>query len=232
MSSFLKKVFGSAPVPPAEPEKTPDEQAREWRRQLAAEMRRTDTQIRKIKQEEQKVVVEMKKAAKTGDQFAVKTLAKHVLHARKSVKQLLTAKTQMNSISMQLQHQAATMKSVGVMSKSTEIMMGMNELMNISDMRQVMMNMSKEMMKSGLIDEMVEEGLEDALGDVEEEELDEEVNKVIADVMTDKLKGTRVTGSRLPQKQKVDEEVEEAAEEEEENDEELMAKYNALRGKA
>eukprot|EP00388_Colpodella_angusta_P019512 GDKJ01048845.1.p1 GENE.GDKJ01048845.1~~GDKJ01048845.1.p1 ORF type:complete len:191 (+),score=47.17 GDKJ01048845.1:52-573(+) len=173
----------------------------------------------------------MKKAAKSGDQFAVKTLAKHVLHARKSVKQLLTGKTQMNSISMQLQHQAATLKAVGVMNKSTEIMAGMNALMNIGDMREAMMNMSREMMKSGLIDEIMEDGLEDALGDVEEEELDEEVNKVIADVMTDKLKGTRVAGSRLPQKQKVaEQEVE--AEEEEENDEELMAKYNALRGKA
>ena len=236
--SFLKKLFGggedAAPTiieQIVEPPKTPEEIAKQWRRDLTREGRRTDSQILKIKQEEKKIVIEMKKAAKMGDQFALKTLAKNVLHSRKAVKQLMTAKAQMNSVSMQLQHQMATIKMMGVMNKSTEIMAGMNQLVNIVEVRETMMTMSKEMMKAGLIEEMMDETIEDALGDVEEEELDEEVDKVIADVMTDKLKGTRVTGSRLPQKQAATED-EVAEEEVEEDDDELMAKYNALRGKA
>lgn len=238
--SFLKKIFGSssaAEEKPSiveqiiEPPKTPEEIAKQWRRDLAREARRTDAQVQKIKQEEKKITIEMKKAAKMGDQYALKTLAKNVLHSRKACKQLMTAKAQMNSVSMQLQHQLATMKMMGVMSKSTEIMQGMNQLVNITEVRETMMTMSKEMMKAGLIDEMMDETIEDALGDVEEDELDEEVDKVIADVMTDKLKGTRVVGGRLPQKQAAVEDEVEEEEAVEENEDELMAKYNALKTK-
>lgn len=236
--SFLKKIFGSsADDKPSiveqivEPPKTPEEIAKQWRRELTREARRTDTHVQKIKQEEKKIAIEMKKAAKMGDQYALKSLARNILHSRRACKQLMTAKAQMNSVSMQLQHQLATMKMMGVMSKSAEIMQGMNQLVNIAEVRENMMTMSKEMMKAGLIEEMMDETIEDALGDVEEEELDEEVDKVIADVMTDKLKGTRVTGSRLPQKQAATDEVEEEAAEEEENDDELMAKFNALKSK-
>jgi len=69
----------------------------------------------------------------------------------------------------------------GAMQRSTQVMQVMNQLCRMPQMQQVMMAMSKEMMRAGLIEEM----MDDALGQGEEEEeeaADEEVERAFAEV--------------------------------------------------
>lgn len=221
-----------------QPKKSPEEQAKEWKRELASEKRKIDTQIRRIRLEEAKVVKAAKQAAKQ-DPVALRMLAKQILHSRKAVNRLITAQTQMNSVSMQLQNQVSQMKVMGSLSKSTEIMSQMNSLTRCSEVRQVAMTMSREMTKAGLIDDMMTEVMDDAMGsDVEEDELDEEVAKVVEEMMTTKMAGARVGQSKLPQAAAATQQQEEGAEDEvaeEEDDAEIdamMNKYKALRGDA
>jgi charged multivesicular body protein 3 len=224
---MIARLFG-------QPKKSPEEQAKEWKRELQAEKRKIDTDIRKIRMEEQKVVKAAKQAAKQ-DPVALRMLAKQILHSRKAVNRLITTQTQMNSVCMQLQNQMSQIKVMGSLAKSTEVMSQMNSLAKCSEIRQVALSMGREMTKAGLIDEMVSDVIDGALDeDVEEDELDDEVAKVVEEMMATKMAGARVGQSKLPQPQaQAQAEGEDEVEEEEDAEvDEMMNKYKALRGDA
>mmetsp|Transcript_50253 Transcript_50253/g.57819 ORF Transcript_50253/g.57819 Transcript_50253/m.57819 type:complete len:227 (-) Transcript_50253:43-723(-) len=224
MSSIVQALFGP-------PKKSPEEQAKEWIRQLHTEARKVDSQIRKITVAEKKCMMSAKQAAKKDDNVAVRMLSREILHSRKAVKRLYTAKAQMNSVAMQLQQQNSQLKLTGAIQKSTQIMSSMNQLMKVGEIQQIMMGMSKEMTKAGLIDEMVSDTLDSALGDDDnEDELDEEVSKVVQEVVQQKLTGAHVGVGKIPSGKQAVAAVEDAEEAEDDAEaDELMAKFQALR---
>jgi charged multivesicular body protein 3 len=114
----------------------------------------------------------------------MRVLAKEVVSSRKTVSRLYQNKAQMNSVSMMLSEQLATVKSVGHLTKSTEVLKAMNALARNKAANDTMREMSKEMMKSGLVEELVEEAFEDMNGGAEdvEEESESELNKVLAEI--------------------------------------------------
>ena len=105
------------------------------------------------------------------------------------------------------------MKLAGSIESSTEVMKTMSGLMRIPEMQRTMTNMSKEMMKMGIIEEMMEDTFDSVLEDVDEGKLqldflififkcilivfeifclgvvDEEVEKVLFEVTKGKLEG-------------------------------------------
>lgn len=200
----------------------PEEVVKQWARTMRNEQRKIELQIAKIRREEQKVKVSMKAAAKKDDQVAVRMLAKELLHSRKAVNRLYTACAQMSSVSMQLQNQATQIKLAGTMQKSGEVMKEMNALVNVKQVRDTMMHMSKEMSKAGLIEEMMNDAIDDALDeDISDTELENEVNRVVVEVTQSQMEGARVGTSRLPAAQP---QVGEGGEEDE-----LTQRLNALR---
>lgn len=58
----------------------------------------------------------------------MKLLAKEVISSRKTTGRLYQNKAQMNSVSMMLSEQLATLRSVGHLTKSTEVLKCMNGL--------------------------------------------------------------------------------------------------------
>lgn len=56
---------------------------------------------------------------------------------------------------------AATLRVAGSLAKSTEVMQAMQRLVRIPEVAQTMQDMSKEMMKAGIIEEMLDETFED-----------------------------------------------------------------------
>ena len=84
----------------------PKEQIREVQRKMREEQRRIDRDIREIAREEAKVKLEIKNLAKRGGyDSAIRSLAKELVGSKKAVAKLYMAKTQLNSISMQLRSQ-------------------------------------------------------------------------------------------------------------------------------
>ena len=113
----------------------------------------------------------------------MRLLAKEIVASRRTVARLHENKAQMNSVSMMLTEQLATVRSVGHLEKSTEVLSAMNGLVRNADVRDSMREMSKEMAKSGLIEELVNDALEDINGvDDLEAETDAEVNKILAEL--------------------------------------------------
>ena len=73
--------------------------------------------------------------------------------------------------------------AVGHLTKSTEVLKCMNGLVKNKQVCETMREMSKEMMKSGLIEEMVNDVFEEANGVEDmEAETEAEVNKVLAEI--------------------------------------------------
>ena len=73
-------------------------------------------------------------------------------------------------------------KVCGSIKSSSDIMKMMNDMTRVPEMRATMMEMSREMMKAGIMEEMMDDTLS-ALDDEDlEEEADDEVNKVLSEI--------------------------------------------------
>ncbi|CAG2058246.1 unnamed protein product, partial [Timema podura] len=128
--------------------------------------------------EEDKVKRSLKEAAKKGDKGVCTILAKEVIRARKAVNKIHTSKAHLNSIMLQMKNQSATLRVAGALQKSTEVMQAMQNLVRVPEVAAAMRELSKEMMRAGIIEEMLEETM-DTMEDPEEmeEEAGEEVDK-------------------------------------------------------
>ncbi|XP_033231587.1 charged multivesicular body protein 3 [Belonocnema kinseyi] len=164
-------------------EKNPKEMVQEWSHKLRKEGYSIDRQVRAIEREEDKVKRSLKDAAKKGDRDVCKILAKEVVRARKACGKLHTSKAHLNSVSLQLKNQLATIRVAGSVSKSTEVMQAMQSLVKVPEVAATMRELSKEMMKAGIIEEMMDETME-SIEDSEdmEEEADEEVDKILWEI--------------------------------------------------
>ncbi|KAL3863302.1 hypothetical protein ACJMK2_005067 [Sinanodonta woodiana] len=161
-------------------EKSPKDMVNDWTHTLRKEGYGLERQIKSIQREEEKTKRHLKEAAKKGEKAACTILAKEILKSRKAVNKLYAAKAQLNSISMNMKNQLATLRLAGALEKSTVVMKSMQSLIKVPEIMATMREMSKEMMKAGIIEEMLEdtmEGLEDQ--DELEEEAQEEVDKVL-----------------------------------------------------
>eukprot|EP00958_Prasinococcus_capsulatus_P010116 scaffold990_cov393-Prasinococcus_capsulatus_cf.AAC.16 len=116
-------------------------------------------------------------------------------------------------------------KAVGQLQKSTEVMQLVSGLVKVPELNQTMMELSKEMMKAGLIEETINDTLESTLDyDDIEEETDEEVAKIMQEIAGD-------VGIQLPSpgKEPVGRQEEVVEEEEESELDELRARLDAVR---
>lgn len=138
-----------------------------------------DRQVRAIKNEEEKVKRSLKQAASKGDKDTCTILAKEIVRSRKATNRIYTTKAHLNSVQLQMKNQLATLRVAGALSKSTEVMQAMQNLVRITEVAGVMREMTKEMTKAGIIEEMLDETME-SIEDTDEleEEVQNEVDKV------------------------------------------------------
>ncbi len=82
------------------------------------------------------------------------------------------------------------MKIAGSMKSSTEVMKSMSSLIKLPELQKTMQEMSKEMMKTGIIDELITDAIDSALeddGDIDSV-ADAEAEKIILEITQGKLK--------------------------------------------
>lgn len=165
------------------PEKPPKELIQEWSKKIRKEMRVIDRQIRDIQREQEKVKRSIKDAAKKGQKDVCVVLAKEMIQSKRAVTKLYASRAQMNSVLLSMNNQLAVVRVAGAMQKSTEVMKVMQNLVKIPEIQATMRELSKEMMKAGIIEEMLEdtfESMEDE--DDMEEAAEEEVDKILFEI--------------------------------------------------
>ncbi|XP_039256410.1 charged multivesicular body protein 3-like [Styela clava] len=210
------------------PQRDPKEVVREWSAKMRKENRVLDRQIRSIQREEEKVKRSMKMAAKKNEMDVCKVLAKEIIQSRKAVGRIYTAKANISSIEMTMKNQAALVRVSGAMEKSTEVMKAMQSLVKIPEIQKTMMEMSKEMMKAGIIEEMMEdtfESMEDQ--DEMDEAAQDEIDKVLFEITAGALgKAPDKVTDELPE---IAGPSTENVEEDSEDEQEMQQRLQALR---
>lgn len=149
-----------------------------------------DRQIRNIQREEEKVKASLKQAAKKGDRDVCVILAKEIVGSRKAISRIQTSKAQLNSVALHMTQQTANLRVAGAMQKSAEVMKMMHNLVKVGEISHTMEELSREMMRAGIIEEMMEETLDEVTG-IDEDEMEEqvqaEVDKVLFELTAGKL---------------------------------------------
>lgn len=216
-------LFGKSP--------DPKEQVNDWCKKLRKESNQIERQINGIKREEAKVTKSLKDAAKKGDKDVCLVLAKEVVHSRKAVNKLYCAKANINSVQMQMKGQLATIKVAGCLQKSAEVMKTMQQLVRLPEIQKTMMEMSREMMKAGIIEEMLEDTMETVTESEDmEEEAQQEVDKILFELTTGKLGAApSAVKETLPTPAAASSEREKEEESEEDDMEEMKTRLEALR---
>nr|CAG4648278.1 EOG090X0EF4 [Moina brachiata]SVE93285.1 EOG090X0EF4 [Moina brachiata] len=204
----------------------PKDKVNEWCSKLRKESLQLDRQIRAIQREEEKVKRSLKESAKKGDKDVCLIYAKEILGARKAIAKIYTSKAHLNSISLQMKNQLATLRIAGSLQKSTEVMKSVQQLIKVPEVAATMRDLSKEMMKAGIIEEMLEDTME-GLDDTEEleEEAQGEVDKVLWELTAGQLgKAPAAVTDTLPVHEPTP-----AAAEEEDDLEEMQSRLQALK---
>lgn len=175
------------------PQKTPRDQCREWTGKLRKQGFLLDREVRKIEREELKIQNDLKDAAKKNKREVVAVLAKELVRSKKAKNRLHAAKSQINSISMIIQEQMSTVQMASSLQRSTEVMKNMQNLISVQTIASTMQDLSREMMKTGIISEMLDDAVEDAIDDEPiEDEIQAEIDKVLSEVGVE-------TGAKLAQ---------------------------------
>lgn len=177
MLNGIMGLFGKTP------QKSPRDQCREWTGKLRKQGYLLDREIRKIETEELKIQRDLKAAAKKNDREVCIILAKELIRSKKAKGRIHAAKSQINSISMIIQEQMATVKMAGSLQQSTEVMKAMQNLVSVQNISTTMQDLSREMMKTGIIGEMMDEAIEEAIDEEPiEEEAQAEVDKIMSEL--------------------------------------------------
>ncbi|XP_053538410.1 charged multivesicular body protein 3 isoform X1 [Ictalurus punctatus] len=152
-----------------------------------------------------------------------------MIQSKKAVNKLYASKAQMNSVLLSMKNQLSVLRMAGALQKSTEVMKAMQNLVKIPEIQATMRELSKEMMKAGIIEEMLEDTLE---GMEDEEEMEEaaeaEVDRILYEVTAGALgKAPSKVTDALPEPEPVGATA--ASEDEEEDIEEMQSRLAALR---
>eukprot|EP00802_Teleaulax_amphioxeia_P017245 Tamp_17395.p1 GENE.Tamp_17395~~Tamp_17395.p1 ORF type:complete len:214 (+),score=77.36 Tamp_17395:72-644(+) len=168
--------------------KKPD--AKEVLKQETRNMKRTEREIERerlgLQRQEQKLIAEVKKAAKDGQTGAVKTLAKQLVQTRNAMARMGMMKSQVSGAAtqMKLNHTQASMaQSLAGVSAA---MGKMNEAVDPAKMMQIMKEFERENEQMDLKQEMMDDALDNLFDDdVLEGEADAVTEQVLAEIGID-----------------------------------------------
>ncbi|XP_044628729.1 charged multivesicular body protein 3 isoform X1 [Equus asinus] len=183
-----------------------------------------------IQREEEKVKRSVRDAAKKGQKDVCVVLAKELIRSRKAVSKLYASKAHMNSVLMGMKNQLAVLRVAGSLQKSTEVMKAMQSLVKIPEIQATMRELSKEMMKAGIIEEMLEDTFESMDDQEEMEEAAEmEIDKILFEITAGALgKAPSKVTDALPEPEPPGAMAATDDEEEEEEEEALEAMQSRL----
>ncbi|CAD6633238.1 CCQ_1a_G0032410.mRNA.1.CDS.1 [Saccharomyces cerevisiae] len=168
----------------------PKEQQRRIRSVLRKNGRNIDKSLRELTVLQNKTQQLIKKSAKKNDVRTVRLYAKELYQINKQYDRMYTSRAQLDSVRMKIDEAIRMNTLSNQMADSAGLMREVNSLVRLPQLRNTMIELEKELMKSGIISEMVDDTME-SVGDVGEEmdeAVDEEVNKIVEQYTNEKFK--------------------------------------------
>ncbi|GEQ68072.1 hypothetical protein JCM33374_g1738 [Metschnikowia sp. JCM 33374] len=184
---------------------------------LRKNKRELDRSLGQLQPLKQKTEALIKKSAKAGDLKSAKIYARELINVNNQYKKLHVSKTRLESITMAINEQWQMKKLTQSMQASTGVMKDVNSLIHIGAITNTMQELSKELMKAGIINEMMDDMVDLDMDDELEDESQDEVNKIISSLTEDKFSkiATEVPSAGLPEPEP--QEITAPIEEEDEN---------------
>jgi len=163
--------------------KSPAEQLRENKRKLDRAIRDLDRERMSMQSQEKKLIVEMKKMAKQGQNASVKVMAKSLIRMRHQITKFYTIKSQLQNVSMRMQTLKATQSMADAMKGVTKALGTMNKQLDLPALQTVMREFEKQNEKMEMTSEVMGDAVDDAFEEEgEEEETDELVMQVMDEI--------------------------------------------------
>ncbi|XP_021763261.1 vacuolar protein sorting-associated protein 2 homolog 3-like [Chenopodium quinoa] len=165
---------------------TAKEALRESKREMANATRGIEKEISALQVEEKRLVAEIKKTAKTGNEAATKILARQLVRLRKQIANLQGSRAQMRGIATHTQAMHAQSSVATGLKGATKAMSAMNKQMAPAKQMKILQDFQKQSAQMDMTTEMMSDAIDDALdNDEAEEETDELTNQVLDEIGVD-----------------------------------------------
>ncbi|XP_073302887.1 vacuolar protein sorting-associated protein 2 homolog 3-like [Primulina huaijiensis] len=165
---------------------TAKEALRESKREMSNATRGIEREIHTLQLEEKKLVAEIKRTAKTGNEAATKVLARQLVRLRQQIANLQGSRAQMRGIATHTQAMSAQSSVAVGMKGASKAMAAMNKQMAPAKQMKVIHEFQKQSAQMDMTTEMMSDAIDDALDDDEaEEETDELTNQVLDEIGVD-----------------------------------------------
>jgi charged multivesicular body protein 2A len=177
--SWLANLFG--------PSKTPEQMMREYKRTLDKTVRELDRERIRLQGQEKALIADMKKMAKNDHMDAVRIMAKDLVRTRGYITKFYRMKAEMQAVSLRLETLKSTQAMTTAMRGVTKCMIGMNQKMNVPEMRRIMMEFEKQNAMMGMKEEIINDTIDDVMDDEgeEEEHIEEMISQVLDEIGLD-----------------------------------------------
>lgn len=143
--------------------------------------KRMEKEISSLQSEEKKLVAEIKRTAKTGNETATKVLARQLIRLRQQIANLQGSRAQMRGIATHTQAISAQSSVAAGMKGATKAMTAMNKQMDPAKQAKVMQDFQRQSAQLDMTTEMMSDAIDDAIDDDEAEEETEDLTNQILD---------------------------------------------------
>ncbi|KAH3899888.1 related to Vacuolar protein-sorting-associated protein 24 [Saccharomycodes ludwigii] len=177
MDYIKKSIWGQQKPDPREQQRN----LKKIIRKNSREVNRSLYELTNLKLKSEKLI---KASAKKNDKKKVKIYCHELYRINKQYDRMYTSKAQLESIGLKVDEMLNLQKIGQTMAQGAGIMNEVNSLIHIPALRSSMIELEKELMKSGIITEMVDDTLEmNPEDDITVEEDDEEIENAVNEIM-------------------------------------------------
>ncbi|GCE99288.1 vacuolar protein-sorting-associated protein 24 [Zygosaccharomyces mellis] len=152
--------------------------------------RSIDKSLRELSVLQTKTQQLIKKSAKKNDAKTVKLYARELYQINKQYNRMYTSKAQLDSVGMKIEEAFRMRMLSNQMADSAGLMREVNSLVKLPQLQSTMIELEKELMKAGIINEMIDdttEAVQQGDNEAMDEEVDEEVNKIVEQYTSNKF---------------------------------------------
>ncbi|XP_048637399.1 vacuolar protein sorting-associated protein 2 homolog 2-like isoform X2 [Brassica napus] len=153
------------------------------KREMAVATRGIEREISSLQLEEKRLVAEIKKTAKTGNEAATKILARQLVRLRQQITNLQGSRAQIRGVTTHTQALYASTSISSGMKGATKAMTAMNKQMAPTKQAKVIKDFQKQSAQLDMTIEMMSEAIDETLDkDEAEEETEDLTNQVLDEI--------------------------------------------------
>ncbi|XP_074589989.1 vacuolar protein sorting-associated protein 2 homolog 3 isoform X2 [Curcuma longa] len=165
---------------------TAKEALRASKREIANSTRGMEREIGALQLEEKRLVAEIKRTAKTGNDAATKILARQLIRLRQQISNLQGSRAQMRGIATHTQAMHATTSVAAGMKGASKAMGAMNKQMEPAKQIKIMQEFQKQSAQMDMTSEMMSDSIDEVLdNDEAEDEIEDLTSQVLDEIGVD-----------------------------------------------